>query len=295
MVELQVLPAIRGQARILNLDGRKLQRVPPSVAKLNLLTSLRLQNNRIAKLPPELAGLSNLTELHLGNNVFEEVPEELKNFRSLQKLFMFGNKITTISTKIFDGLENLIILNLNNNKIKYIPPEIHRLSNLQHLTLNGNQLKSIPKEISLLKNIYELHLANNQLMYLPEEIVHMTNLQILCLARNQLPMLPEVENLTMKVIFLMLLLTGVKMAKLNEPGPSAGIVMDNTPGFLITQSQISLYHLEPDPVPSEIEILDVFWRHAIKFSGDLGYLLDFKDFYTIELTVDQDFMQIRLP
>ncbi|XP_029447519.1 leucine-rich repeat-containing protein 69 isoform X4 [Rhinatrema bivittatum] len=136
MVELQVLPAIRGQARILNLDGRKLQRVPPSVAKLNLLTSLRLQNNRIAKLPPELAGLSNLTELHLGNNVFEEVPEELKNFRSLQKLFMFGNKITTISTKIFDGLENLIILNLNNNKIKYIPPEIHRLSNLQHLTLN---------------------------------------------------------------------------------------------------------------------------------------------------------------
>nr|XP_033789226.1 leucine-rich repeat-containing protein 69 [Geotrypetes seraphini] len=191
MADLLVLRAIRGHSLVLNLDGKKLWRVPPAVSNLSLLTSLRLQNNRLAELSPELAVLSNLTVLNLGNNVFEEVPEALKYLKSLEKLYMFGNKITKISTNIFDGLQNLKILNLNNNKLTCIPSQIYRLTSLQHLSLNNNQLKCIPKEFGLMKNLFELHLTKNQLVDLPKEIGYMTNLCILYLSRNQLSELPE--------------------------------------------------------------------------------------------------------
>ncbi|XP_030045599.1 leucine-rich repeat-containing protein 69 [Microcaecilia unicolor] len=191
MADLLVLRAIRGHARVLNLNGKKLWRVPRAVTKLTLLTSLRLQNNRITELSPELAVLSHLTVLYLGNNVFEEVPEVLKYLDSLQKLYMFGNRITKISSNIFDGLQNLKILNLNNNKITYIPSQIYRLRSLRHLSLNGNQLKYIPKEFGLMEDLFELQLAKNQLVDLPEDIGCMTNLCILCLSRNQLSELPE--------------------------------------------------------------------------------------------------------
>ncbi|XP_019342062.1 leucine-rich repeat-containing protein 69 isoform X3 [Alligator mississippiensis] len=132
-----------------------------------------------------------LTELNLGNNIFEEVPEQLKYLNSLQKLHLFGNKIATISPTIFDGLEKLTLLNLNNNRLKYLPPEIHRLENLEYMSLNNNQIGSIPKELCSLEKLSELHLSYNCLITVPEEIGYMTNLRMLCLSRNQIEVLPD--------------------------------------------------------------------------------------------------------
>ncbi|XP_014373702.1 leucine-rich repeat-containing protein 69 isoform X1 [Alligator sinensis] len=132
-----------------------------------------------------------LTELNLGNNIFEEVPEQLKYLNSLQKLHLFGNKIATISPTIFDGLEKLTLLNLNNNRLKYLPPEIHRLENLEYMSLNNNQIGSIPKELCSLEKLSELHLSYNCLIMVPEEIGYMTNLRMLCLSRNQIEVLPD--------------------------------------------------------------------------------------------------------
>ncbi|XP_019383458.1 PREDICTED: leucine-rich repeat-containing protein 69 isoform X2 [Gavialis gangeticus] len=138
-----------------------------------------------------IQGLRVLIELNLGNNIFEEVPEQLKFLNSLQKLHLFGNKIATISPTIFDGLEKLTLLNLNNNRLKYLPPEIHRLENLEYMSLNNNQIGSIPKELCSLEKLSELHLSYNCLITVPEEIGYMTNLRMLCLSRNQIEVLPD--------------------------------------------------------------------------------------------------------
>ncbi|KAM4689670.1 leucine-rich repeat-containing protein 69 [Discoglossus pictus] len=186
-----ILRAIRGNARMLNLNGKKLQRVPGAVGSLSLLTALQLKNNVLCQLPEEVTSLSNLTVLNLGNNQFEKVPEQLRYLKSLQRLHMFNNRITEIPASVFKGLENLISLNLNNNLIPHIPSEIHNLQHLENLSINHNHLKNIPKELCLLKKLTELHLSNNHLESLPEELGRLTNLKELRLSRNELTGLPE--------------------------------------------------------------------------------------------------------
>ncbi|XP_038247032.1 leucine-rich repeat-containing protein 69 isoform X2 [Dermochelys coriacea] len=203
MAERLLLRARRGGpgTRAVSLHGRRLQRVPRGLASLPGLRALSLRDNELRGLPVELGGLSRLKELNLGNNIFEEVPEQLKYLSSLQKLHLFGNKITTISPAIFDGLEKLILLNLNNNKLKYLPPEIHRLENLKNMNLNNNQLESIPKELCSLQKLSELHLSHNCLITVPEEIGYMTNLRMLCLSRNQIGVLPDMEDLMLMELY----------------------------------------------------------------------------------------------
>ncbi|KAM5157780.1 leucine-rich repeat-containing protein 69 [Mantella aurantiaca] len=191
MADIVVLRAIRGNARTLNLNGRRLQRAPRALGTLTLLTNLQMKNNLLCQLPPEVAALSNLTVLNLGNNNFEQLPPELKYLHSLQTLHLFGNKITEIPPDVFDGLENLIFVNLNYNKLEHIPTEIHKLQHLEKLSINHNLLKDIPKELCVLQNLQELRLGNNQLETLPEQIGYLTSLKELYVFRNNLIALPE--------------------------------------------------------------------------------------------------------
>ncbi|XP_075682112.1 leucine-rich repeat-containing protein 69 isoform X2 [Rhinoderma darwinii] len=191
MADVLVLRAIRGKARTLNLNGKRLQRVPRAVGSLTQLTSLHLKSNSLCQLPEEVIALSNLTVLNLGNNQFAKVPEELEYLHSLQILHMFGNKITDIPACVFDGLQNLTSLNLNNNLIEKLPAEIQKLQCLEKLSINHNCLQDIPKELCVLQNLCELHLGNNQLETLPEQIGYLSNLKELRIYRNKLIGLPE--------------------------------------------------------------------------------------------------------
>ncbi|XP_040288336.1 leucine-rich repeat-containing protein 69 [Bufo bufo] len=191
MADVLVLRAIRGRARTLNLNGKRLQRVPGAVGSLTQLTSLHLTNNCLCQLPGEVTALSNLTVLNLGNNQFQRVPEELTFLHSLQTLHMFGNRITEIPACVFDGLPNLKSLNLNNNFIENLPAEIEKLQSLEKLSINHNSLQNIPKELCVLQNLCELHLGNNQLQTLPEQIGFLSNLKELHIYRNNLVGLPE--------------------------------------------------------------------------------------------------------
>ncbi|XP_053323251.1 leucine-rich repeat-containing protein 69 [Spea bombifrons] len=191
MADLLVLRAVRGKARTLNLNGKRLQRVPGAVGSLHLLTALQLKNNQLRQLPEEMVALRNLRVLHLGNNLFEKVPEEIQYLQSLQRLHLFGNRITEMPPTVCDGLENLVSLNLNNNLIEHIPGEMHKMKRLESLSINHNRLKAFPRELCLLQNLRELHLANNQIEALPEQMSYMINLTELRISRNKLSSLPE--------------------------------------------------------------------------------------------------------
>jgi len=88
-------------------------------------------------------------------------------------------------------------LNLSNNQLTALPPEITKLTNLTELNLYNNQLTALPPEITKLANLTGLYLSNNQLTALPPEIVKLTNLTKLDLSFNQLTALPpEITKLT---------------------------------------------------------------------------------------------------
>ncbi|XP_024616190.1 leucine-rich repeat-containing protein 69 isoform X1 [Neophocaena asiaeorientalis asiaeorientalis] len=193
MAEKLLIRALKGgkSTKIVTLNGKNMTKMPSMLEKLPGLKTLDLQNNRIPKVCPEISTLTQLTALNLGNNLLEEVPEEMKYLTSLKKLHLFGNKIHRFASGVCDGLQNLILLNLNNNQLTWIPQEISRLKSLTYLSINHNQLASIPRELCFLENLSELQLNYNQLICIPKEINFLKKLQKLLLVRNNIESLPE--------------------------------------------------------------------------------------------------------
>ncbi len=95
------------------------------------------------------------------------------------------------------GIEWCIKLDLHNNRITTLPPEIRRLTNLTVLNLSSNELTVLPPEIGQMTTLTGIILSNNQLTALPPEIKHLTALTILYLVDNQLKAIPpEIGQLT---------------------------------------------------------------------------------------------------
>ena len=106
------------------------------------------------------------------------------------------NQLTTLPPEI-GQLTSLTWLDLRDNQLTTLPPEIVQLMNLTELYLSGNQLTTLPPEIVQLTSLTTLYLGGNQLTTLPPEIVQLTSLTTLNLDRTQLSELPrEIGQLT---------------------------------------------------------------------------------------------------
>ncbi|XP_006159627.1 leucine-rich repeat-containing protein 69 isoform X2 [Tupaia chinensis] len=203
MVERLLIKALQGgeNTKIMTFTGKKIKKMPSTLEKLPALKTLDLQNNLIPEVCPEIRTLTQLTSLNLGNNLLEAVPEELKYLVSLRKLHLFGNRICRFASGVCDGLQNLILLNLNNNQLTWLPQEIGRLKSLVYMSINHNQLAIIPTELCSLLNLVELQLNYNQVIYIPEEIKFLKDLQKLLLARNNIKALPNFQNLKLREFY----------------------------------------------------------------------------------------------
>ena len=180
----------------LKLSGNQLTALPPEIAQLTSLTSLKLSGNQLTALPPEIAQLTSLTSLDLSNNQLTALPPEIAQLTSLTSLDLSRNQLTALPPEITQ-LTSLTQLNLNGNQLTALPPEIGQLTSLTSLSLDNNQLTALPSEIAQLTSLTLLNLSNNQLTALPPEIGQLTSLTELMLSDNQLTALPpEIGQLT---------------------------------------------------------------------------------------------------
>jgi Leucine-rich repeat (LRR) protein len=62
---------------------------------------------------------------------FTELPKAIYDIVSLESLIANDNLIMKIDVSSLEKLKNLAILNLSNNNIAYIPPELGNLKNLR--------------------------------------------------------------------------------------------------------------------------------------------------------------------
>ena len=91
----------------------------------------------------------------------------------------------------FTLLENIVVLNLNDNKIDSIPIDIKLLSNLKELYLRNNNIKIFPSELNQLSNLEIIRLSYNNIKSVD---ISLPKIRELCLTGNELEELTSLEN-----------------------------------------------------------------------------------------------------
>ena len=123
-------------------------------------------------------------------------PENIYKLVNLELLDLTDNSIEDISPEI-SNLTNLETLNLTYNGITEIIPEMCQLPNLSSLYLGYNGVTSIPSEICTLAYLTELLLNDNCITEIPPELCQLKNLSLLCLNNNTITEIPpEIYLLT---------------------------------------------------------------------------------------------------
>ena len=170
--------------------------------------------------PIDICKLVNIEELNITGHGISQLPDEFGRLTKLKKLYLGGdffsaggNSFKKIPNVIFK-LNQLEILNLNSNNLRYLSPEINSLQNLKELYLAKNHylnIKSVcmafansQRKISIRAGFIgsgydqdtDLFIQLPSLSSLPKEIGLITNLISLGLANNDIKILPkEIGNL----------------------------------------------------------------------------------------------------
>eukprot|EP00005_Dracoamoeba_jomungandri_P014137 CAMPEP_0174277974 /NCGR_PEP_ID=MMETSP0439-20130205/61221_1 /TAXON_ID=0 /ORGANISM="Stereomyxa ramosa, Strain Chinc5" /LENGTH=1598 /DNA_ID=CAMNT_0015370339 /DNA_START=1040 /DNA_END=5837 /DNA_ORIENTATION=- len=186
------------QLTTLDLANNNLSDIPGAVVQaLAQLETLNLQCNRLGTVPIELFNLKNLKYLLLDNNELAFLPQRLFDCRSLRKVSVQENPlaemapamaaiygqinqeyvdlsgigIVAIPEELFLGNTQCIrSLNLSNNVLQSLPPDIENLSNLVELNIANNNIESLPWQLGALKSLSKLDTSGNPLSLLPDEI-----------------------------------------------------------------------------------------------------------------------------
>jgi Leucine-rich repeat (LRR) protein len=101
-----------------------------------------------------------------------------------------GNKLVTLSDKMFMSWTMLTEMNAAKNLLTAIPDGIGALSKLIRLDLHQNKITLIPPSIKDCSSLAEFYMGNNLLTSIPEDIGMLSNLGILDLHSNQLKEYP---------------------------------------------------------------------------------------------------------
>lgn len=110
------------------------------------------------------------------------LPKELGEFKNLTTLEIIHSEFNDVTSLCH--LISLQHLRLNRNKFTSLPSNIGNLTNLKTLVCNGNQLKYLPPELSKLTRLEELHLDDNSFQAVPEVIFSLPNLKVVRLRGN---------------------------------------------------------------------------------------------------------------
>ena len=150
-------------------DNQLSGEIPPELADLPRLSTLRLHGNHLTgEIPPGL-GYLRLRELRLDDNELSgPIPATIGSSPDswiLQELRLHGNHLSGPIPESLGGLPNLRVLSLHNNQLTgQIPKELAELGFLTELTLNDNSLTGeIPYTLGQAQDLEVVHVRGNRL------------------------------------------------------------------------------------------------------------------------------------
>jgi len=204
------------ELKTLDISNNDLKDVPNEIGFMNKLVRISLEGNPLKSIRSSIrsAGteamkkylrertdttqstsetVQEFTKVKTGDVWDQYIKDFLQNGRDL---IVNGQKLTMIHDK-FCAL-NLNLLDLSNNQIQEINPNLARLNKLQKLRLNSNQISFIDGRIlSQLEHLEELELRNNKLTSLLDDVFPsmgvyvLQELKYLDLSQNKLAKVPN--------------------------------------------------------------------------------------------------------
>ncbi|RLN47518.1 hypothetical protein BBJ29_000606 [Phytophthora kernoviae] len=180
--------------RILNLYNNELTELENNISFLVELVELNASNNHITKMPkelllwknmrrlflqvnqiaslPALDALSNLEVLQVQQNELETLPS-MQDLVHLTKLDANNNGIIALPADSISDMTALVYLNLRNNKLTEIDPQLTQCLELEILDLGGNPIRSpIPNGLADLSKLRTLLLDGCNITEDFETVVH---------------------------------------------------------------------------------------------------------------------------
>lgn len=181
---------------LLDLQNNKITEIKENDFKnLKGLHALILVNNKITIIHPKaLSPLTKLQRLYLSKNMLKDIPPNMP--KSLQELRIHENEITKIKKASFQGMSNVIVMELGSNPLKSAgvdPGAFSDLKRVSYIRIADTNITEIPK--GLPSSLSELHLDGNKITKLTSSNLQgMKNLAKLGLSYNEIS---SVENGTL--------------------------------------------------------------------------------------------------
>ncbi|XP_075413405.1 leucine-rich repeat-containing protein 40 [Tenrec ecaudatus] len=133
-----------------NLSFNKLSLISLELCMLQKLTFLDLRNNVLNSLPEEMESLVRLQVINLSFNRFKILPEVLYRIPALETILISNNQVGAVDPQKMKLMKNLATLDLQNNDLLQIPPELGNCVTLRTLLLDGNPFR-VPRAAILMK------------------------------------------------------------------------------------------------------------------------------------------------
>lgn len=149
---------------LLDLQNNKITEIKDGDFKnLKNLHALILVNNKISKISPgAFTPLVKLERLYVSKNHLKELPEKMP--KTLQELRAHENEITKVRKAVFNGLNQMIVIELGTNPLKSSGIEngaFQGMKKLSYIRIADTNITSIPQ--GLPPSLTELHLDGNKI------------------------------------------------------------------------------------------------------------------------------------
>ncbi|XP_037001192.2 leucine-rich repeat-containing protein 40 isoform X3 [Artibeus jamaicensis] len=132
----------------INFSKNQLSEIPKRILELkDMASDVNLSFNKLSFISLELCMFQKLTFLDLR---FKILPEVLYHISTLETILISNNQVGSVDPEKLKTMENLITLDLQNNDLLQIPPELGNCVNLRTLLLDGNPFR-VPRAAILMR------------------------------------------------------------------------------------------------------------------------------------------------
>ena len=161
---LTTLPASLAKAEnlaILYAAFNEIASIPKDLFRHDGIVNLDLSTNRIAWLPE--MGIKYLISFHAANNSLATLPESLCNHQYIVTLVVDGNRLKSLPSNVGNSGNTLTFFGASRNNLTVFPSSFRRLGNLVILDVRNNSLGYLPDWFEELLSLTQLTVGGNPL------------------------------------------------------------------------------------------------------------------------------------